>query len=185
MKKKILLSCLSLILFITGCVTTNSPSTNPTSSPGAFISSIFNKIPTELQEEVSSRIDNNRELFGFGSGSSDKLGAAAGQMKALDNAKSDLNKKVKKEVQANLNSYCESLDAYTKTLVKPAIPELTTHATELIAYNISQKGAWEDEKKVYALVTVDKSYVQSNSRNVFSTFLDNMSEKISRAKKGM
>jgi predicted nuclease with TOPRIM domain len=185
MKKKIFFSCLSLILFITGCVATNSSSTKPTSSPGAFISSIFNKIPAELKDEVDSRIDENRELFGFGSSPSGKLGAAAGQMKALDNAKSDLNKKVKKEVQANLISYCDGLDAYTKTLVKPAIPELSTHATELIAYDISQKGAWEDEKKVYALVAVNKSSVQTHSRNVFSTFLDNMSEKISSARRGM
>jgi len=49
-------------------------------------------------------------------------------------------------------------------------------------YNILQKGAWEDDKKVYALVTVAKNDVHSNTRNVFQTFLDNMSKKISSAK---
>jgi hypothetical protein len=59
---------------------------------------------------------------------------------------------------------------------------MTRHATELSFNSISQRGAWEDEKKAYALVTMPKNVVHANAKNVFQIFLDNLSEKISSAK---
>jgi len=190
MKKKLIWISIATMVILAGCSGLGSsksdsspaPVSSSKSSGSGFLSGIFNRIPAELQEDVYGRVDENNELYGFGSGASDKLGAAAGQMRAIDSAKADLTKKVRKEVQATLNTYCASLDAYTQTLVKPAIPDMTGHATELSMYNILQKGAWEDDKKVYALVTVAKNDVHSNTRNVFQTFLDNMSKKISSAK---
>ncbi|MDR1835559.1 MAG: hypothetical protein LBQ96_07155 [Fusobacteriaceae bacterium] len=189
MKKKIIGICILSLVFLAGCTGLGtsgsgkgSASSSSKSSGSGFLSGIFNKIPAELQGEVNSRVNDATELYGFGAAASDKLGTAAGQMKAIDDAKSELGRKIKKEVLATLNTYNASLEPYTQTLVKPAIPDLANHATELSLYNIVQKGAWEDDKKVYALVTAAKSDVHNNTKNVFQTFLDNMSQKISSAR---
>jgi len=164
-----------------------STSSSSSSNSGSLLGGIFNKIPSDLKEEVSNRVDPNKELYGFGTANSEKIGAAAGQMKSLDSAKSDLNNKIKKEAQKYLNEHFNSLETYTKTLVKPALSDLVKHTTELSTYNVTQKGAWEseDQKKVHTLVTVEKSDIEAHAKNVFTTFLDNMSEKISSAKSSM
>ncbi|MGF6906300.1 hypothetical protein [Fusobacterium sp. PH5-44] len=183
---KLLFSLVISITIISGCSSLTSSGSNTssgtTTSPGSAISKIFSKIPSDLQEEVNNRVDTNSELFGFGTANSAKIGSAAGQMKSLDNAKSDLNSKIKKEAQKYLNAHYNSLEPYTKTLVKPALSDLVNHTTELSAYNITQKGAWEGENKVHSLVTVKTSDIETHAKNVFSTFLDNMSDKISSAK---
>lgn len=187
--KKLLFSLALSITIISGCSSLTSSGSSDSSSSsgtatssGSAISRFFTKIPVDLQEEVNNRVDTNSELFGFGTANSEKIGSAAGQMKALDSAKSDLNSKIKKEAQKYLNIHYDSLESYTKTLVKPAMSDLVNHTTELASYNITQKGAWEGENKVHSLVTAEKSDIETHAKNVFSTFLENMSDKISSAK---
>ena len=162
-------------------------STSGSSGPGSLISGIFNRIPSDLREEVNNRVDSTNELYGFGTANSDRIGASAGQMKSFDNAKSDLNNKIKRESQRYLNEHYNSLDPNTKTMVRSALPELVKHTTELSEYNIAQKGAWEseDEKRIHSLVTINKADIETHARNVFTTYLDDISERFATARSSM
>ena len=62
------------------------------------------------------------------------------------------------------------------------LPDLTEYASELILKNASQKGAWENNKKVYSLFVVERDDVAVQSKNVFSTFLEDISGRLLNTK---
>ena len=66
--------------------------------------------------------------------------------------------------------------------VPSVLPDLTEYASELILKNASQKGAWENNKKVYSLFVVERDDVAVQSKNVFSTFLEDISGRLLNTK---
>ena len=53
----------------------------------------------------------------------------------------------------------------------PAVPETAT-----------QKGAWENDKKVYSLFVVNRDEIATQSKNVFSSFLSDISGRLLNTK---
>lgn len=82
----------------------------------------------------------------------------------------------------HFNSFMLNMDSYSKGLASPVLPDLTEYASELILKNASQKGAWENNKKVYSLFVVERDDVAVQSKNVFSTFLEDISGRLLNTK---
>lgn len=128
-------------------------------------------IPIALQEQVVAKINPETELFAVGNSKIDKTGSLLAQAKANKLAKEYLRDKIKAEVKNNLNIYLSESNLYTKGIVTPVIEQLSDYATELSLKNISQKGAWENSTEVYSLFAISRNEVATNSKQVFSNYL--------------
>lgn len=175
MKKINFTLVLFLIILATGCSSLDSTLSN-------VLPSKSNAVPLELQEQMATRVNPEQELFALGSAEIETSGAIIAQSKANKNAKDLLKGKIKKEVAINFNSFMLNMDSYSKGLAAPVLPDLTEYASELILKNASQKGAWENNKKVYSLFVVERDDVTLQSKNVFSTFLEDISGRLLNTK---
>lgn len=71
------------------------------------------------------------ELYTVGSASIGQTGSIIAQSKANKIASEALRTKIKAAVETNFKSYTLNMDSYSKNLVLPAIPELTSYTTDL------------------------------------------------------
>lgn len=172
--KKILTSLMVGIL-LTGCSTATLRNTLNSFNPG---------IPEAINQAVADRV-NAEDLYAIGSAGIGKTGSIIAQSKANNVAKENLKSKISSSVENYLKTYTANMDAYSKALVTPAIPELTSYATDLIGKQVKQKGAWEDSNKVYSLLVVPGSEVSATTQKVLKSFLDNTSKKLEDLSKGI
>ncbi|WP_022819215.1 hypothetical protein [Fusobacterium russii] len=134
--------------------------------------------PTAIQEAVASRVNPENELYVLSSSSLSKSGSIVAQSQANKDATVALRAQVKKEVEAAYKSNLEGMDAFSKSVVSPVISDLSTYATDLIMKKVTQKGAWEDNSKIYSLLAVNKNDVNTISQKVFQNFIDSAIKKL-------
>lgn len=173
--KRMLMS-LAVIIVFTGCSTATLRNTLDSFHPG---------VPEAINQAVSARVDAENELYAVGSAGIGQTGSVVAQSKANKEASEALRSQIRDAVSNYFKSYTTNMDAYSKNLVSPAIPELTSYATDLISKQVKQKGAWEDSNKVYSLLTVPNSEVSTTSQKVLRTFLENTSKKLDVLSKGI
>lgn len=166
-KHKLTLFIFSTLL-LTGCSSVES----------VFSNFSTKTTPTVIQEAVASRVNPENELYTLSSASLSKSGSIVAQSQANKEAVSTLRTQVKKEVEATYKSNLEGMDAFSKSVVSPVISDLSTYATDLIMKKVIQKGAWEDNSKIYSLLSVNKNEVNNISQKVFQNFIDNAIKKL-------
>lgn len=169
-----------IILFLLAVVITGCTNINET------ISSVLPKksttVPLELQEQMATRVNPEQELFALGSADIGTSGTIIAQSKANKDAKDILKSKIKKEVEISFNSFMMNMDSYSKGLASPVISDLNEYAAELVLKTAAQKGAWENDKKVYSLFVVNRDEVAVQSKNVFTSFLEDISGRLLNTK---
>lgn len=167
MKKMI--TALAGLLLLAGCSNINFQNA---------LSSLTSSVPDAINQAVASRVDVEKELYTVGSASIGQTGSIIAQSKANKMASDALKSKIKNSVEAYFKTYTMNLDGYSKNLVSPAIPELSSYATDLISKQVKQKGAWEDSDKVYSLLAVPNSEVATTTQKVLKSFLANTAKKL-------
>lgn len=175
MKKLNFFILLLLVVLTAGCTSLNETISN-------VIPKKSSNIPLELQEQMATRVNPEQELFALGSADMEASGAIIAQSKANKNARDILKGKVKKEVEINFNSFLLNMDSYSKGLASPVLSDLNEYASELVLKNAVQKGAWENNQKIYSLFTVSRDDIAEQARNVFSSFLDDISGRLLNTK---
>lgn len=137
-----------------------------------------NSTPTAIQEAVAARVNPETELYVLSSASLSKSGSIVAQSQANKDATTMLRNQVKKEVDSMYKSNLEGMDVFSKTVVSPVVSDLSTYATDLVMKKVTQKGAWEDNSKVYSLLAVNKGEIGTISQKVFQNFIDNAIKKL-------
>ncbi len=174
MKKTYLFILAFVTLLFTSCSSLDETMSNissalPKKSP---------EIPLELQEQILTRVNPEQEIYSLGSYKINTSGAIIAQSKANKDAKDLLKSKIKKEVEIYFNSFLLEMDSYSRGLTTPVLSDLNEYASELVLKTATQKGAWENDKKVYSLFVVNRDEIATQSKNVFSSFLSDISGRL-------
>jgi hypothetical protein len=173
--KKFILFITIFSFFLSGCTSINTfidenlPKKNPT-------------IPVALQEQIATKINPENELFAVGHASIDKSGSLIAQAKANKNAKDLLKEQIKKEVKINFNTFMLNTDTYSKGIISPVLNDLSDYTIDLALKSATQKGAWENDSAVYSLFAVDRERITQVSKQVFASYLGDISGKLNNIK---
>ena len=161
--------------FILGCTSLNN-----------FIDETLPKrnttIPVALQEQIATKINPENELFSIGHSNIDKSGAVIAQAKANKHAKDLLKEQIKKEVKINFDTFMLNTDNYSKGIISPVLSDLSDYAIDLALKNATQKGAWENDTAVYSLFAVDRDKITEVSKQVFTGYIGDVSNKLNNIK---
>ena len=104
--------------------------------------------PTAIQEAVASRINPEKEIYALASAQISKSGSIIAQSRANKQASETLKKEIRKEVEALYRGNFDKMDAFSKSVMTPVLPDLVTYSTDLAMKKVTQKGAWEDSEKM-------------------------------------
>lgn len=173
--KKFILFITIFSFFLVGCTSINTfidenlPKKNPT-------------IPVALQEQIATKINPENELFAVGHANIDKSGSLIAQAKANKNAKDLLKEQIKKEVKINFNTFMLNTDTYSKGIISPVLNDLSDYTIDLALKSATQKGAWENDSAVYSLFAVDRERINQVSKQVFTSYLGDISGKLNNIK---
>ena len=139
--------------------------------------------PTAIQEAVASRINPEKEIYTLASAQISKSGSIIAQSRANKQASETLKKEIRKEVEALYRGNFDKMDAFSKSVMTPVLPDLVTYSTDLAMKKVTQKGAWEDSEKIYTLLAVDRNEVTTAADKVFKKFVNDASKNLSNAGK--
>ena len=139
--------------------------------------------PTAIQEAVASRISPEKEIYALASAQISKSGSIIAQSRANKQASETLKKEIRKEVEALYRGNFDKMDAFSKSVMTPVLPDLVTYSTDLAMKKVTQKGAWEDSEKIYTLLAVDRNEVTTAADIVFKKFVNDASKNLSNAGK--
>ena len=139
--------------------------------------------PTAIQEAVASRINPEKEIYALASAQISKSGSIIAQSRANKQASETLKKEIRKEVEALYRGNFDKMDAFSKSVMTPVLPDLVTYSTDLAMKKVTQKGAWEDSEKIYTLLAVDRNEVITAADKVFKKFVNDASKNLSNAGK--
>ncbi len=173
--KKFILFITIFSFFLVGCTSINTfidenlPKKNPT-------------IPVALQEQIATKINPENELFAVGHANIDKSGSLIAQAKANKNAKDLLKEQIKKEIKINFNTFMLNTDSYSKGIISPVLNDLSDYTIDLALKSATQKGAWENDSAVYSLFAVDRERINQVSKQVFTSYLGDISGKLNNIK---
>lgn len=161
--------------FISGCTSLNTflDENLPKKSPS---------VPVALQEQIATKINPENELYSVGYSTIDKSGALIAQAKANKQAKDLLKDQIKKEVKINFDTFMLNTDNYSKGIISPVVDDLSDYAIDLALKNATQKGAWENETAVYSLFSVERDKITEVSKQVFTGYLGDVSNKLNNIK---
>ena len=161
--------------FISGCTSINTfiDENLPKKSPS---------VPVALQEQIATKINPENELYSVGYSAIDKSGALIAQAKANKQAKDLLREQIKKEVKINFDTFMLNTDNYSKGIITPVVDDLSYYAIDLALKNATQKGAWENDTAVYSLFAVDRDKITEVSKQVFTGYLGDVSNKLNNIK---
>lgn len=172
-KNKIVLFLISLFAF-TAC-----------SSIDEYLPSFLTEgsTPAAIQEAVASRVNPEKEIYALASAQISKSGSIIAQSRANKQASETLNKEIRKEIEALYRGNLDEMDAFSRTVVSPAISDLVTYSTDLSMKKVTQKGAWEDSEKIYTLLTVERNEVTTAADKVFKKFIEETSSNLGKSVK--
>lgn len=139
---------------------------------------INSEAPAGIKEAIATRVNPEKEIYALGSASLGKSGPIVAQSFANKEASDNIKKQVTREVNTIYKSYLLEMDAYSKSIINPVLSDLSSYSTDLIMRKTTQKGAWEDASKVYSLLAVDRSEIETISSRVFRNFISNASKKL-------
>ena len=104
--------------------------------------------PSAIQEAVASRVNPEKEIYALASAQISKSGSIIAQSRANKQASETLKKEIRKEVEALYRGNFDKMDAFSKSVMTPVLPDLVTYSTDLAMKKVTQKGAWEDSEKI-------------------------------------
>ena len=139
--------------------------------------------PAAIQEAVASRVNPEKEIYALASAQISKSGSIIAQSRANKQASETLNKEIRKEIEALYRGNLDEMDAFSRTVVSPAISDLVTYSTDLSMKKVTQKGAWEDSEKIYTLLTVERNEVTTAADKVFKKFIEETSSNLGKSAK--
>ena len=139
--------------------------------------------PAAIQEAVASRVNPEKEIYALASAQISKSGSIIAQSRANKQASETLKKEIRKEVEALYRGNFDKMDAFSKSVMTPVLPDLVTYSTDLAMKKVTQKGAWEDSEKIYTLLAVDRNEVTTAADKVFKKFVNDASKNLSNAGK--
>lgn len=146
------------------------------------IDSIFPKIsseaPAAIKEAIASRVNSETEIYVLTSSNLSKSGPIVAQSIANKEASSLLKTKIKKEVENVYKAQLAEMDPFSKSVLTPVVSDLSNLATDSIMKKVTQKGAWEDKSKIYSLLSINKSEINSISGKILKNFVENAAKKL-------
>lgn len=172
--KKNLVKSLGILLILSGCSSVNNAVDN-------FLYST-SSIPTSVSQKILDNVNSENELYSIGSANIERNGGLIAQSKAVSRAKEQLKDKIKKEVKIDFNSFLLSTDNYSKKIIKDVLPELSNYSVELILKTANKKSEWETEQSVYTLLVVKRDTITNISKQVFTDYLNDVSNKLNTLK---
>ncbi len=170
-KNKIKMLILGTIV-LTGCTSFNNV------VPNITMPSFSTPTPARINEAIASRVNPETEIYALGKTTISSSGAIVAQGRANKDAMDELRGKIGREVESLYKSYLLDMDKYSKSIVLPVIPDLKKYSTDLSLKKVSQKGAWQDDEKIYSLLVVNKGEVHSISQKVLKNFIDNAARRL-------
>lgn len=172
-KSKVLL--FSVFLFImTACESLQNYVPNPLAD---------SSIPVAIQETIASRVNPEKELYVLSSASIAKSGSMLAQANANKNASAILKDKIRQEVVDLFKSYTSEMDAFSGKIIDSSASDLIEYSADLAMKKITQKGAWEDNNKIYTLLTIDRSDIRGIADKVFKKFINERTKEFSKIAK--
>ena len=169
-----------IILFLISLFTLNA-----CSSIDGYLPNFLNDstTPAVVKEAVASRVNPEKEIYALASAQISKSGSIIAQSRANKQASETLKKEIRKEVEALYRGNFDKMDAFSKSVMTPVLPDLVTYSTDLAMKKVTQKGAWEDSEKIYTLLAVDRNEVTTAADKVFKKFVNDASKNLSNAGK--
>lgn len=143
-----------------------------------ILSKFSSEPPVAIKEAVTTRINPENELYALTSANLSKSGSIVAQSIANKEATSLLKSQIKKEVENIYKNHLTEMDPFSRSMLIPVTNDLSNYATDLIMKKITQKGAWEDNSKIYSLLSVNKSEIHSISGKILKNFIENAAKKL-------
>lgn len=139
------------------------------------------KIPQSIKDVVASKVNPETQIYALGSEKLRESGPIVAQSSANKSASTSIRNEAKREVRAIFNEYLNTMDPFSKSVVRPATGDLTEYSVSLIMKKVTQKGAWQDAGRVYSLLVLDKSEIRPIAEKVLKNFVVNAASNLEKA----
>lgn len=143
-----------------------------------FASNINITIPESVRTAASGRVNQELELYAIGAASLGDGGITFANSRALKNSRDKLRGEIGKEAEIHIRSYISSQDNYTKKIIVPVIPDMVEYIIEVEIAKAQEKGFWDDGKRAYALLSLNRREVRHQSEKVFNGYIKDLSNRI-------
>lgn len=171
-RKKFLQGIILLLgLIFTGCTTALDTVSD-------FASSISISIPENVREAALGKVEPELELYAVGGANLGDGGVTFANARALKNSREKLRGEIRKEAEIQIRSYISDQDSYTKKIITPIIPDMVEYIVEEEIGKAAEKGFWDDGRRSYALLSVYRKEVKTQSERVFNGYINDLSNRI-------
>ncbi|WP_321327983.1 hypothetical protein [uncultured Ilyobacter sp.] len=165
MKKKIFILCLTAsMIFAQGCTILK----NMTSTSKSAIT----------QENIASAVDINQEIFASGDARIEESGKGVAKMRAKQDAREKLRKKLFKESETILKAYLLEINFYSRKISDQVLKDLGEYVAEGILFEAEEKTSWSENNKMYVVLSVDKDAVPVKTKETFIGHIDSIQAKL-------
>ncbi|MGL4403332.1 MAG: hypothetical protein ACRCTS_06400 [Fusobacteriaceae bacterium] len=162
---------LLLVLAVTGC-------TSALDTVSDLASSINVSIPENVTAAALGKIEQELELYAIGAANLGDGGITFANSRALKNSREKLRGEIRKEAEIQIRSFISNQDNYTKKIITPIIPDMVEYIIEKEAEKAQEKGFWDDGRRSYALLSLKRRDVKSQSERVFNGYINDLSNRI-------
>ncbi len=163
-KKIFILSLAASIILAQGCTNIKSMTSPSTSAV--------------TQENIASSVDVNEEIFASGSARIEESGPGVAKMRAKQEAREELNKKLFKESETILNAYLLEINFYSKKISDQVIKDLGEYVAEGVLFEAEEKGSWIEGDKMFVVLSVSKDQVPLKTKETFIGHIDSILKKL-------
>lgn len=164
--------------FVYGMVLSFVGCTSALDTVSDFANSISITIPENVKLAAQGRVNQELELYAIGAGNLGDGGITFANSRALKNSKEKLRDEIRKEAEIQIRSYISDQDNYTKKIITPIIPDMVEYIVEEEILKAEEKGFWDDGRKAYALVSINRRDVKLQSEKVFNAYINELSNRI-------
>lgn len=141
--------------------------------------------PSNDTSKVTANVDLENEVFAIGDAKIGDSGTLVATGKASQDAKDKLKSRIIDEEKIIFNSFLVPADPYTRKILEPALPDLMDYTATLLVQRATEKQTWIENNKAYILYTLSKGDILMESQNIFSQYLDDITNKFLIIKEGV
>ncbi|MGL4568422.1 MAG: hypothetical protein ACRCU6_07855 [Fusobacteriaceae bacterium] len=141
-------------------------------------SSISISIPESVKTAALGRVNQELELYAIGGANLGDGGITFANSRALKNSREKLREEIRKESEIQIRSYISNQDNYTKKIITPIIPDMVEYIVEAEIGRAQERGFWDDGRRSYALLSLNRKDVKIQSERVFNGYIKDLSNRI-------
>lgn len=152
--------------------------TNTMESVGNFTSGIISPVPEDIRYEALAQVNQELELTVFGSAAIGDSGIKLAEPKAMRDAKDRMKNEIRKEAELNIRAFILEQDPHTKKILEPVIGDIAKYVVEKEINRVREVGYWNDNRKVYTLLTISRRDVRVESEKAFNSYVQELGSRI-------